>query len=70
VVHGIGKPRFVLPTEELFGLIGTSKTVASANTTTVVITSVVAGQLTQLDETIILKVGKKVLKNRRIICYQ
>ena len=46
VIHGTGKPRFVLPSSVLH-----SNTVSSANTTTVVLTTVVAGQLNQLDET-------------------
>ena len=50
VIHGTGKPRFVLPTSIIL-----SDTVATATTTTVTLTTVTEAQLTQLDETYGLK---------------
>jgi len=46
VIHGTGKPRFVLPSSVIL-----SDTVATATTTTVTLTTVTEAQLTQLDET-------------------
>lgn len=50
VIHGSGKPRFVLPTEIIL-----TDTVASATTTTVVLTTISEADINQLDETYGLK---------------
>jgi len=50
VIHGTGKPRFVLPSSVIL-----SDTVATATTTTVTLTTVTEAQLTQLDESYGLK---------------
>jgi hypothetical protein len=58
VIHGTGKPRFVLPTEEMFNYYGYGvKTVASATAISVTISPVVAGQLDNIND----KVGMKGL---------
>ena len=50
VIHGTGKPRFVLPSEEQFGEHGfAAKTVASSTDTTVVIKTIVAGELNTIN---------------------
>lgn len=46
VIHGTGKPRFVLPTDTLL-----TDTVTSSNTTTVTLTTVSEAEINQLDET-------------------
>lgn len=65
VIHGTGKPRFVLPTEDLLSLSGLPDLgganagyydlIASATTTTAVLTSITEAQINQLNETYGLK---------------
>lgn len=56
VIIGTGKPRFVLPTEEQFAEHGfAAKTVASSNTTTVTIQTIVAGELDTINDNIGMK---------------
>lgn len=51
VIHGTGKPRFVLPTLEMFALHGfVAKTVATSTSTTVTIQTVVAGELNTIND--------------------
>lgn len=51
VIHGTGKPRFVLPTLDLLGVIGVTDKVASSGVTYVVLTTITEAQINQLDET-------------------
>ena len=65
VIHGTGKPRFVLPTEDLLSKVGEGlpeigttgyyDVVASSTTTTVVLTNIESAEITQLDESYGLK---------------
>jgi len=51
VIHGTGRPRFVLPTEELLAEIGITDTVASSGASYVVLTSITEAQINSLDNT-------------------
>ena len=56
VIHGTGKPRFVLPTEEQFAANGfAAKRVDTSSTTTVTIKTVVAGELNTINNSIGMK---------------
>lgn len=71
VIHGTGKPRFILPTEELISYCNfAAKTVDTATTTTVTIKTVVAGELNYIDANFGMKgVGVKSLNSSNEFTY-